>query len=147
MADKATGPEKIAEMVEMLRSWQKLERHALEATSNIIQDTDNALIRQVMEIIRNDSMQHHRVQQFIIDTFTRQAVSLTPEELGQVWTALEEHDKLERKTIELARKLREQCSFPVQRVLLDYLITDEEKHDRLLGDLEQIKRGMYPYGS
>ena len=34
----------------------------------LMERTDNLLVRQVMEIIRNDSVQHHRVQQFIIDS-------------------------------------------------------------------------------
>ena len=142
MSDKLKGPEKIAQFVETLRTWQGLERHALEVTSKVIQETDNAVIREVMEIIRNDSLQHHRVQQFIIDSFTKEAVSLTPEELGKIWTAIEEHDKVEKKTIELAKQLREQLNFPVQRVLLDYLLADEEKHDKLLEHLNEVKRGM-----
>ena len=142
MSDKLKGPEKIAQFVETLRTWQGLERHALEVTSSVIQDTDNAVIREMMEIIRNDSVQHHRVQQFIIDSFTKEAVSLTPEELGRIWTAIEEHDKVEKKTIELAKQLREQLNFPVQRVLLDYLLADEEKHDKLLEHLNEVKRGM-----
>jgi hypothetical protein len=133
--------------VETLRNWQGLELHALEMTSKVIQSTDNAVIREVMEIIRNDSLQHHRVQQFLIDTFTKQAISLTPEELGHIWTAIEEHDRVEKKTIALAKELREQVTFPVQRMLLDYLLADEEKHDKLLEHLEQVKKGMYPYGS
>lgn len=142
MADKIKGPEKIAHLVETLRTWQGLERHALEVTSKVIQETDNAVIREVMEIIRNDSLQHHRVQQFLIDTFTKEAVSLTPEELGRIWTAIEEHDKVEKQTIELAKKLRDELNFPVQRVLLDYLLADEEKHDKLLEHLNDVKRGM-----
>ena len=142
MSDKLKGPEKIAMFVETLRNWQGLERHALEVTSKVIQETDNAVIREVMEIIRNDSLQHHRVQQFLIDSFTKEALSLTPEELGRIWTAIEEHDKVEKKTIELAKQLREQLNFPVQRVLLDYLLADEEKHDKLLEHLDEIKRGM-----
>lgn len=142
MADKTKGPEKIARFVETLRTWQGLERHALEVTSKVIQETDNEVIREVMEIIRNDSLQHHRVQQFLIDSFTKKAPSLTSEELGRIWTAIEEHDKVEKRTIELAKQLREELNFPVQRVLLDYLLADEEKHDKLLEHLDEVKRGM-----
>ena len=136
------GPEKIAEMVETLRTWQGLERHALETCSNVIQQTENSTIRQIMEIIRNDSLQHHRVQQFIIDSFTKEALTLTPDELGKIWKEIEAHDRVEKKTIELARKLRDECQFPVQKVLFEYLITDEEKHDKLLEHLDEIKKGM-----
>ncbi len=143
--DKVTGPERIERMVTMLRTWQKLERDAIETTAEIMEKTGNLLIRQFMEIIRNDSVQHHRVQQFIIDSLTTTPVQLTPEELGEVWDAIKAHDSVERETIELAKQLKEECRFFVQRALLDYLITDEQKHDHILGQLEEFKQKLYPY--
>ncbi len=32
------------------------------------------------------------------------------------------------------------------KALLDYLIVDEEKHDKLLSSLEEFKKSLYPYG-
>ena len=32
----------------------------------------------------------------------------------------------------------------VQQYLLNYLLEDEKKHDKLLDDLELIKKKMYP---
>jgi len=143
---KSKGPERMEETVATLRHWQALERQAIETTAELMEKTDNALIRQILEIIRNDSVQHHRVQQFLIDSLTTRPVTLTPEELAEVWDALEEHDKIERETIEIAKKLRDECRFFVQRALLEYLIIDEEKHDHLLGQLEEFKKNLYPYG-
>jgi hypothetical protein len=145
MTTSAKGPERVSEMVAMLRKWQALERDAVETTAEIMERTNNLLIRQFMEIIRNDSVQHHRVQQFIIDSLTTTPVQLTPEDLAEVWDAIEAHDQVERETIELAKKLKEECRFFVQRSLLDYLIVDEEKHDHILGQLEEFKKNLYPY--
>ena len=145
MAKKMKGPERIAKTVETLRHWQHLERQAIETMSEIMEKTDNPLIRQILEIIRNDSTQHHRVQQFIIDSLTTTPVSFTPEDLAEVWDALEAHDEVERETIEIAKELKENCTFFVQRALLEYLIIDEEKHDYILGQLEQFKKNLYPY--
>ena len=141
-----SGNDRIKETVETLRTWQNLERQALETTSSVMEKTDNPVIRQFMEIIRSDSLQHHRVQQFIINSFTKEAIKLSPDEMAEVWGEIEAHDKVEKKTIEIARRLKDECKFPVQRALLDYLITDEEKHDKLLQHLEEVKKGMYPYG-
>jgi hypothetical protein len=142
----AKGPERIEQLVKTLREWQAIERQSIETTASIMEKTDNALIRQFMEIIRNDSVQHHRVQQFIIDSLTKEQVKLTPEELGEVWDEITAHDEVERKTIEIAKKLKQECQFFVQRALLEYLITDEEKHDHLLQSLEEFKKNLYPYG-
>jgi rubrerythrin len=140
------GPERIERLVGTLRQWQAIERKAIDSCAGIMEKTDNPLIREMMEIIRNDSVQHHRVQQFIIDSLTKEQVRLTPEELGEVWDEITAHDEVERETIELAKELREECRFFVQRALLDYLITDEEKHDQLLQSLEDFKKNLYPYG-
>jgi F0F1-type ATP synthase delta subunit len=145
--EKEKGSERIDEMVNLLTAWQKLELHALETTARIIHETSNPLIREVMQIIRNDSLQHHRVQQFLIDSFTKQAVSLTPEELAKIWQLIEEHDAVEKKTIKLAQELTEKCRFPVQKALLRYLLADEQKHEELFEHLGEVKKGMYPYGS
>ena len=139
------GSERIDRLVNTLRQWQGIERKAVNSTSGIMEKTDNPLIRQMMEIIRNDSVQHHRVQQFIIDSLTRSPVQLTPEDLAVIWDEIEKHDKVERETIKLGKKLAKDCPFFVQKTLLDYLIYDEEKHDKLLGELEKFKKNLYPY--
>ncbi len=139
---KSSGPERQKFTVDVLRQWQGIERDAIETTAQIMEKTDNLLIRQIMEIIRNDSVQHHRVQQFLIDSITRTPVTLTPEDLAEVWGQIEAHDELERQTIELAKELKEQTTEPMHVILLDYLLRDEEKHDTILADLEKFKKHM-----
>ena len=140
--EKLSGPERLAKTVDVLRQWQGIERDAIETTAQIMEKTNNLLIRQIMEIIRNDSVQHHRVQQFIIDSMTKAAVTMTPEDLAEVWGQIEAHDELERQTIELAKELKEQTTEPMHVILLDYLLRDEEKHDTLLMDLDAFKKHM-----
>jgi rubrerythrin len=143
---KVKGPERTAQLVEALRRWQAIERESINHTAEMMEKTDNLLVRQILEIIRNDSVQHHRVQQFIIDSVTKTPVNLRPEDLGEIWDEIEKHDAAEREVIELGKKLRDECTMFVQRTLLDYLIYDEEKHDKILGDLEKFKKNLYPYG-
>jgi hypothetical protein len=137
---KAKGQENIDNMVATLRKWQKIERQAIETTAQIMEKTSNKLIWQIMEIIRNDSVQHHRVQGFIIDSLTINPITLTPDELGEVWKEIEEHDEVEREIIDMAKKLRDDCPLIVQKQLIDYLIYDEEKHDKLLTSLGEFKK-------
>jgi len=139
---KLSGPERQKFSIDVLRQWQGIERDAIETTAQIMEKTDNLLIRQIMEIIRNDSVQHHRVQQFLIDSLTKTPISLSPDELAEVWGQIEAHDELERQTIALAKELMEQTTEPMHKILLGYLLTDEEKHDGLLGELEGFKKHM-----
>jgi hypothetical protein len=139
---KVKGPEKVANMVKVLRAWQGIERKGISDTAEILEQTNNPLIRMIMEIIRHDSLMHHRIQQFLIDGLTEKGITVSREELGFIWEKIEAHDKAERKTIELAQQLREDAWDPIHRQLIDYLLTDEEKHDTLLGNLGAIKTGM-----
>jgi len=142
---RESGVENLEELKSTLKRWQEIETKAIAQTSTIMDKTDNPLIRLIMEIIRQDSAMHRRVQQVILDSVEKQAFSLTPEDLAQVWDLIEEHDKLEKETIHLAEEAQRNCRLFIQRHLLTYLIEDEKKHDRLLMQLEDFKRNIYPY--
>lgn len=136
------GPERIENMVRVLRQWQGIERQAISDTASIMEQTKNPFIRIIMEIIRHDSLMHHRVQQFLLDSVTSKDVALTREDVAEIWDKIKAHDAVEKKTIELAKEVREQAWSPIHKQLLDYLLTDEEKHDSLLQQLEQVNKDM-----
>lgn len=139
---EAKGSGRAAEMVEELRKWQGIERLAMEQTAKIMEETPNAYVRMIMEVIRHDSLMHHRVQQLIVDTLTTADVPLSHEELGSIWKSIEEHDEAEKEVISIGEGLREKAWSPIHKMLLDYLITDEKKHDRLLEQLGEVKKGF-----
>ena len=136
------GSEKVQALVDRLQRWQKIERQAVTDTSEIASATPNPLVRMIMEIIGHDSLMHHRVQQFIIDSVTKQSVPIRREDVVEIWDKIEAHDKVERRSIELAEELREQAWDPMHKQLLDYLLSDERKHDLLIDGLQQIKVDM-----
>jgi len=129
----------------ILRDWQAIETASISGTTEIIAKTQNPLIRLLMEIIRQDSEMHYRVQQVLLDGLEKEAFSLSPEELATIWDLIEKHAEMEKHTIELAEQARKSCRLFVQRHLLTYLIEDEKKHDRLLGQLEDFKKSLHPY--
>ena len=140
--EKPSGPERVERMAKMLKNWQKLERKAMDDTAAIIEESDNALVRMIMSIIRHDSLMHHRVQQFLIDSITDADVSVSRDDLANIWDKIEQHDRLEKKTIAMAEELRDEAWSPVHKQLLGYLLEDEKKHDGLLEQLREIKVGM-----
>ena len=132
----------------VIAGWQKVENESVEMAARISREVDNPLVRTVMGIILQDSATHHRVQQLIIDSFEREAFSLQPEEVGSIWGMIEEHIALERKTIEHAKAALDAIKgtkMDVQQYLLEYMLIDEEKHNRILDSLEAVKKGIYPY--
>ncbi len=139
--------EKQEELVKTMKQWQQLENKAVAQTAKIMGEAKHPLIRLVMEIIQRDSNMHHRVQQMIIDATEKAFVEISPDDLVGVWDSIENHIQIEKKTIELAQKsldaLEGTSKTVMQQFLVNYLLTDEEKHDRMLSDLELIKRGMF----
>ena len=103
----------------------------------------------VMEIIRADSERHHKVEEIIASSFESGAITLTPDELGEVWDLIQKHIDMEKKAETYARESLEAMQkgpkWLVQEYLLHYLLEDEEKHDHMLESLDRIKSGMYPY--
>jgi len=132
-------------LVETLKEWQVIEDKSVKSTTDIMAKTKNPIVKHIMEIIRQDSAMHKRIQQLIIDSFEKQAITLTPEELGDVWEMVENHIQLEKETIRLAEESRKNSKNFVVRYLLGYLMTDEQKHNEVLAQMEDIKSGIYPY--
>jgi rubrerythrin len=137
-------------IVSNMTKWKKIENASVSSTGKIIEKTENPIVRLVMEIIQRDSQMHFRVQDLIADSLTTKAVSLSPDEVGDVWSLIEKHIELEKSTIQLAkdslRAIEGKKGMTVQAYLLEYLLKDEEKHDAILEKLETIKKNMYPYG-
>jgi hypothetical protein len=134
-------------LVSQMRKWQKIEDASVVSTSQVMEKTENPLVRLIMEVILRDSRMHHRVQEFIADSIEEKAVTMTSDELADVWGMIERHIDLEKKTVELAEQalasLKGQQGMVVQEYLLNYLLEDERKHNDLLSRLDEIKRGMY----
>lgn len=134
-------------LVSDMRKWQRIEDASVSSTGQIIEKTENPLLRLIMEIIQRDSQMHYHVQEFIADSIEHKAVSLTSDELAKVWDMIERHIDLEKKTVEIAEQtiasLKGQQGMIVQEYLLNYLLEDERKHNDLLRHLDNIKKGIY----
>ena len=136
-------------LIENMAEWKKVEGKSIASTGKILEQASNPIVRMMMEVIQRDSLMHYRVQDFIQHSLQTEGVRIQPEELGEIWGMIEEHIELERKTIEIGEAVLEAMprkGMAVQRYLLEYLMMDEEKHNKLLDKLSQIKENMYPYG-
>ena len=133
---------RVENMVNVLRQWQKIERQSMSFTAEISEKTESTLIRLIMDIIRHDSHMHHRVQQFLVDSVTRESTTVSREDVAEVWDSIEEHDALEKKTLDLAEQLKKEAWTPVHKLLLEYLLRSETLHDSLLEQLSEFKADM-----
>jgi cobalamin biosynthesis Mg chelatase CobN len=135
-------------IIDNMRRWQKIENASVTSTSQIIEATDNPVVRKVMEVIQRDSNFHYQIQELIANSLESTTIAFSTDELEKVWTLIEKHIDLEKKTVQLAEEALAALKgkkMLVQEYLLNYLLEDEKKHNKLLSQLEQIKKGMYPY--
>jgi hypothetical protein len=114
----------------------------MEDTAKILEKSDNTFIRIIMEAIRADSLMHHRVQQVIIDSLTRENITLTHDDIAAVWGMIEEHDAHEKDVIAIATQLKEKAWTPIHKTLLQYLLTSEQVHDQVLEQLGELKKTL-----
>jgi hypothetical protein len=136
------------EIVANMTQWQKIENASVVSTGKIMEKTENPVVRIIMEIIQHDSQMHYRVQDLIAASLESKAIVFSTDELKDIWRMIENHIELEKKTVDLAQKSLEALKgkkMLVQEYLLRYLLEDENKHNRILENLEAIKRGAYPY--
>ena len=113
------------QIVANMRRWQHVENATIASTGNVIEKTENPIVRIVMEIIQRDSQMHYRVQELIADSLTSKTISLTPEEMENVWGLIEKHIKLERQTVDMAEEALAALKgkkMVVQEYLLRYLL-------------------------
>lgn len=143
---RMSGKESNQKLLTILKQWQKIEERSVNSLSSLSQKVKNPLVKEVLKIIRHDSQLHRLVQQFMINSMEKKAVSLSPDELAAVWTGIQTHIKMERASVLLGQRAKESCTNFVHRYLINYLLTDERKHDDLLEKLEDVKKRMYPYG-
>ena len=136
-------------LVSTMRNWQQVENSTVALTGQVMEKTKNPIVRLIMEIIQRDSQMHYNVQEWIADSLEGKTVSLTPEEIGEVWSMIEKHIEIEKKSVEMAEQAIEALKgkfMVLQTYLLNYLLADEKKHEDLLQGLESIKKKMHPYG-
>ena len=100
-------------------------------------------ITEAGEVAKQLGIEHKVIS--LRELFEKEAIQLQPEELSEVWGMIEKHIELEKETVRLAEESRKNSNNFVVRYLLGYLMTDEQKHNEVLAQLEDVKRGMYPY--
>ena len=141
MAKKTKKPMELSSrFLKIMREWQKLENATIKFSLDMLRRTKNPLIRMTMEMIKNDSQKHKVMQQMLIDSLTKEALHLSPEELAVLSDGLNKHIAAEAKSLELADEALKNSELFITRYILSLLIADETKHHNMLGKLNELKR-------
>lgn len=136
--------EQQANFEEGIRKWMELEDVTIAHCEKIMDATDNRLVEIIVESIRSDSEKHKEILSFITEALNG-TITLEPDELGELSVLLDEHLEIEKSSIDMALREYDNSRHFVIRHLLSYLLADEKKHFKLLGQLKDFQRQLYPY--
>lgn len=136
--------EQQADFVEGISKWMELEDVTIAHCGRIKDATENRLVDIIVESIRADSEKHKVMLGFITEALNG-TITLEPDELGALSVLLDEHLEIEKSSIEMAEREYENSRHFVIRHLLSYMLADEKKHYKLLSQLKDYQRHLYPY--
>ena len=131
-----------------VKKWMQIEDESISFVKTVKRQCGNPVICLIMDIIESDSEIHKRVQKMILDSRERDPISMTVDEIGEIWKTIEEYLERRRKAIEETEdtlSMIKDKSFGFQQFLLTYLLEDMKKHDAMLSGLKKIKQSMLPY--
>jgi hypothetical protein len=132
--------ESSGQFLKIIKEWQKLEDETIKFSKDMMKKSKNPLIRMTMDMIKHDSEKHKTMQQALIDSITKEAIHLTPDELASISSALNKHMAAEAKSLELADEALDKSELFTTHFILSMLIADETKHHNILGNLNELKR-------
>ena len=132
------------EFLNLIREWQALEDKTIASANSMMAKTKNPFIKMTMEMIKHDSEKHKAIQQMIIDSITKEAVHISPDELDALSDMLNTHMEAEAESLCLAEDAYRKSELFTTRFLLSCLIADEAKHHGLLCQFNDLKRAAIP---
>lgn len=126
-------------MLTLLKRWKELEAATIKSCGTITKKTKNPLVKTLITSIANDSAKHKSILQLIIDSMTKKAFVLTPDEVSLIAALLDKHIDLENEAIDIADQAVKLSKDPVTKQLLLLILEDEKKHAKLTEQINELK--------
>jgi hypothetical protein len=131
------------EFLSIIKDWIALEDETIASADELIGKANNPFVKMRMEMIKHDSGKHKEILEWIIDSLTKEAVHLTPDEIMPLSALLHKHLEVEAKSIVLANNALKKSGLPIVRYILSVLLDDETKHHTQIIMLnDEIKKAI-----
>ncbi|HSW64533.1 MAG TPA: hypothetical protein VLH56_14690 [Dissulfurispiraceae bacterium] len=127
------------ELLGLLRKWKGVEATTIKSCDAILKKSKNPILVILTTAIKNDSVKHQSIIQLIIDSMTKKAYELAPEDLAGVASLLNKHIALEQTSIEIATKSIEMSRDAITKQLLRMILDDEKKHKSMAEKMGALK--------
>jgi len=126
-------------MLTLLKRWKELETATIKSCGAITKKSKNPLVKTLIASIAGDSAKHKSILQLIIDSMTKKAFVLTPDEVSLIAALLDKHIDLENEAIAIAEQAVKISKDPVTRHLLRLIREDDKKHATLTEEINGLK--------
>ncbi len=131
--------ERDRELLTLLRKWKNVETMTIKSCDSILKKAKNPILTTLTTAIRNDSEKHAGILQLIIDSMTKTAYRLSPDDLAGVASLLNKHIDIEQEAIDMATKAIEMTRDKISKQLLKIILEDEKKHKMLATGMSELK--------
>jgi hypothetical protein len=126
-------------------NWQAVEEKSIDYATKEISKTKNPLTRMMLQALKLEAEKRLLIQQMIRDSIEKEAVNLSPDELGELSGHLNRHMETEEEAAVLGKAAFEKSELAVPRYLLSYLIDDLKRHNSLLRQFDdKLKNASIP---
>ena len=133
------------DVLDLMVDVQEIENGTIEYTNSKMPGTRNTLTKAILQALKLEAQKHCLFHQMIVDSLTKEAVHLSPEELGELSMHINKYLDTEEKVLSLVEAAEEQNEPFIAKFLFSYLISDLKKQNDLLREFDdELKAASIP---
>ena len=127
------------DLIKAMKVWMDSENQTMKDAEYMKKEVDNPFVKMAMEMLIHDAEKHKIIQQIVIDSLTKEAVHLTPDEFALLKEVLNRHIAEASESLMRVMTILDKRERRITRYLLSYLGADEAGHRELVGKLNELK--------
>jgi hypothetical protein len=141
----ARAMRKSKDIADLMTDWQGIEAGTAESVKSEMQKAKNPLIKAMLQLIGLEAEKHRLVQQMIVDSVKKEAVNLSPDELGVLSGHINRYLESEGRELCEAEATTAGNNPFVTRFLFSYLIDDLKAQNCMLKQFDdELKNASIP---
>jgi len=127
------------DLIKAMEAWMDSEEQTIKDAKYMKKEADNPFVKMTMEMLIHDAEKHKIIQQMVIESLTKEAVHLIPDEFAPLKEVLSRHIVEESESLMRVMATLNKREPRITRYLLSYLGADEAGHRELVGKLNELK--------
>ena len=133
------------DLLNLMVEWQDIETGNILYTKEEMPKAKNPLTKTMLKVIRLEAEKNSLIQQMIVESIRKEAVHLSPEELGTLSGHLNRYIEIEEKVLSHAEAAATKHESLVPLSLLTFLISDLKQQNCLLRQFDDgLKNASIP---